>query len=203
VKKLLLILLVLFVGAGIYLSQSKNLHPAPIAGISITPTETIKPVKGVQTGAKSASFAPSKLRIPKINITASIEEVGLDAEKRMDVPKDDFDVGWYKYGAIPGEKGSAVLAGHFDTKKGGPAVFYRLSELKPNDQIIIIGENGEERTFVVTDTKIFKDETFPIPLVFSQDGSERLNLITCDGVFDKNQKNYTDRLVVFTKLKTS
>lgn len=148
-------------------------------------------------------FIPTTLKIPTLKINAPIESVGLDQEKRMDVPKDDMNVGWYKYGPIPGEKGSAVLAGHFDTKTGGAAVFYKLSELQVNDAVIIIGKNGEERIFVVTDKKIFKDETFPIPLVFSQDDTEHLNLITCDGVFDKNEKDYTDRLVVFTKLKKS
>jgi sortase A len=198
-RKIIIILLLIFVGAGIYLSQSK-LHPAPIVDVSPT---IVQSVKGVQTEIKTVSFVPSKLQIPKIKVDTTIESIGLDSEKRMDVPKDDFDVGWYKFGAIPGERGSAVLDGHFDTKKGGPAVFYRLSELRKDDSIVIVGKDGEKRTFVVTDTKIFKDATFPISLVFSQDDTERLNLITCDGVFDKNEKNYSDRLVVFSKLKKS
>lgn len=190
-KKITLILLFVLIGVGIYLSYGL-LHPAPIVDV---------PVKAIETKPQASSFVAERLMIPKIKVDAKVEQVGLDKEKRMDVPKDDMDVGWYKYGAVPGEKGSAVLAGHFDTKKGGPAVFYKLSELQVNDSVIIVGKNGEDRTFVVTDTKIFKDESFPISLVFSQDDTEHLNLITCDGVFDKNEKNYSDRLVVFTKLK--
>jgi sortase A len=195
VKKILLILFVFLIGVGIYVSQSDKLHPAPIVDATVSPQETISEIKNVQ------SFIPSKLIISKIGINTSIESVGLDGEKRMDVPKDDMNVGWYKYGAIPGEKGSAVLAGHFDTKSGGPAIFYRLSELKKGDSIIVTSKSKDERTFIVTEIQVFKDETFPISLVFSQDDTERLNLITCDGVFDNNEKNYTDRLVVFSELK--
>jgi sortase A len=195
VKKILLILFVFLIGVGIYVSQSDKLHPAPIVDATVSPQETISEIKNVQ------SFIPSKLIISKIGINTSIESVGLDGEKRMDVPKDDMNVGWYKYGAIPGEKGSAVLAGHFDTKSGGPAIFYRLSELKKGDSIIVTSKSKDERTFIVTEIQVFKNETFPISLVFSQDDTERLNLITCDGVFDNNEKNYTDRLVVFSELK--
>ena len=185
-KRLFFFLFLICIGVGSFLYLRRESAPTSIRE---------------EKSEKITPFSPSRLTIPKIGINVSIESVGLDKEKRMDVPTDDLDVGWYKYGTIPGEKGSAVIDGHFDTKAGGPAVFYKLSELKSGDSIIVIGKNGEERTFIVTETKTFKDANFPIPLVFSQDDTERLNLITCDGVFDKSEKNYSDRLVVFSTLK--
>jgi len=185
-KRLFFFLFLICIGVGSFLYLRRESAPTPIRE---------------EKSEKITLFSPSRLTIPKIGVNVPIEPVGLDKEKRMDVPTDDLDVGWYKYGTIPGEKGSAVIDGHFDTKAGGPAVFYTLSELKSGDSIIVSGKNGEERTFIVTETKIFKDANFPIPLVFSQDDTERLNLITCDGVFDKSEKNYSDRLVVFSTLK--
>lgn len=199
-KKLGILLLILIIGVGTYVFL-KRPQPAPVDSVEpITQDSSVPIVYGVYD-EKIEPFIPERLIIQKLHVNALIEDVGLDSEKRMDVPKDDMNVSWYKYGAIPGEMGSAVLAGHFDTKTGGQAVFYRLSELSKGDSIIVTGENGEERTFIVTDTKIFKDATFPIDLVFSKNDGKYLNLITCDGVFDQNEKSYSDRLVVFTILK--
>lgn len=195
-KKLVILLLILVIGAGTYVLL-KRPQPAPVVSVDSKSEESVKPVA---QKLESDSFIPQKLIIKKIQVNASVEEVGLDAEKRMDVPKEDMNVGWYKYGPKLGDVGSSVIAGHFDTKIGGQAVFYRLSELKKGDEIIVLGK-GSERTFVVTDVQIFKDESFPISLVFSQTDKRRLNLITCDGVFDNNQKNYSDRLVVFSEMR--
>jgi sortase A len=41
---------------------------------------------------------------------------------------------------------------------------------------------------------------FPLTEVFGDAEIPRLNLITCNGVWDKNSKNYSDRLVVYSKL---
>src|SRR5438105_1055108 len=52
---------------------------------------------------------PVSLSIPKIHVLANIEQVGLDKQNRMDVPKQTYNAGWYKFGFKPGETGSAVL----------------------------------------------------------------------------------------------
>lgn len=165
--------------------KEKEAIPSEVEGISIAP------VVGL----------PSRLIIPKLEVNADIEHVGLDEEKRMDVPQDDMNVAWYKLGGKPGDMGSAVLAGHFDTQEGSPAVFYKLSELSKGDEIQIQDENGNTQTFEVTEVRTYKDENFPIPLVFTQEDAKRLNLITCAGSFDESQKNYSDRTVAFSILR--
>jgi sortase A len=192
VKKFFIFLLLCIGGVGAFLYTSKQNAPTSGAALDFEATTPV-----------SLSTVPNRIIIPKLEVAAEIEHVGLDEEKRMDVPKDDMNVAWYKYGPKPGDPGSAVFAGHFDTKTGSPAVFNRLSELSTGDTIIVEGEGNNEKTFVVTEVKKFKDETFPVDLVFYQKGGKYLNLITCDGVFDAVQKNYSDRLVVFTKLKES
>ncbi len=146
---------------------------------------------------------PSKIVIPTLGLETQVEIVGQDSQGRMDVPKADANVAWYQLGAKPGEIGSAVVAGHYDSKTGGPAVFYELSSLQPGDEINVVGAQNEQLTFVVEKIETYKDATFPVKTVFSQNDARRLNLITCAGTFDKTAKNYSDRTVVFTKLKNS
>lgn len=144
---------------------------------------------------------PSRLIIEKIGVDTSIEHVGLAVDGRMDVPKEDMNVAWYQLGSIPGAKGSAVLAGHFDNPTGGPAIFFRLNELKAGDSIKVVAEDNTITEFTVTNIQVYKDATFPIDLVFNPNTESMLNLITCDGTFDTTAKNYSDRLVVFSEKK--
>ena len=52
----------------------------------------------------------------------------------------------------------------------------------------------------VTDKKIYEDAQAPLEKIFDQTGSaSRLNLVTCDGVWDKNTHNYNKRLVVYSE----
>ncbi len=50
----------------------------------------------------------------------------------MEIPADDHITGWYEPGYEPGSAGSAVIAGHVDSKKG-PAVFFYLTDLEEGD----------------------------------------------------------------------
>jgi len=167
------------------LGQSSNQPQRNTLSVTVTPED----------------FFPKRLYIPKIDVQSTIEQVGLDAQKRMDVPKLDMDVGWYKLGVKPGAQGSAVIAGHFDTKLGVPAVFYRLSELEEGDTIFVDDSSGKRQTFIVSKTASYDDAEFPINLVFTQNDAKRLNLITCAGDFNREERNYTKRLVVFSILK--
>jgi sortase (surface protein transpeptidase) len=144
--------------------------------------------------------SPKTIIIPKLNLQTSIESVGLDNQGRMDVPKDPNNVGWYNLGTVPGSVGSAVIDGHLDTKTG-PAVFYKLNTLSRGDVIKIIDDKNQTAEFTVTGKISYNDDNFPIDTVFSKNDTQRLNLITCDGVFNKQKQNYSNRLVVFSVLK--
>ena len=144
---------------------------------------------------------PEKLIIPKLNVRANVESVGEDDSGRMDVPKDDLNVAWWKYGAKPGGLGNAVLAGHLDTKIGDPAVFYELNNLEVGDEITVKDIENNTLTFIVSAKEIYIDDSFPLDEVFGATDKTRLNLITCTGYFDRGEKNYSDRLVVYSELK--
>ena len=72
---------------------------------------------------------PIEINIPKINVHASIEQVGQTKTYEMDVPKNAANAAWYVYGAKPGEDGNAVIDGHYDTPSGKPAVFFNLKKI--------------------------------------------------------------------------
>lgn len=143
---------------------------------------------------------PKTLEIPKINVDTTIESVGLDSKRNMDVPKDSDNVAWYNLGPKPGEPGSSVIAGHKDEVSGAPSVFWDLKKLEVGDKLLITDENGDIHTFSVTAKKEYPDADFPVEKVFSSKGPAMLNLITCEGVFNQTTKNYTHRTVIFSQL---
>lgn len=140
---------------------------------------------------------PVRLKIPAINVNAGIQQVGVTQTGEMDVPSNTVDAGWFKMGSRPGEKGSAVISGHFNGSSGEAGVFFNLYKLKAGDKLYIEDSNGKSIGFVVQESRTydpgFADE------VFSLSDSAHLNLVTCDGVWDGVKKSYSKRLVVFTR----
>ncbi len=156
------------------------------------------------------SGMPLQLRIPKIEVDAPFEPVGVLSDGSMGVPKRPERVGWYAFGPRPGEKGSAVVAGHRGWRSG-EAVFDRLNELLPGDTILVADADNKWHTFIVRGSKLF-DPQQETEEVFGRwpagtaaghgsTGSSGafLNLITCEGEWDRTAKQYTKRLVVFAE----
>lgn len=141
---------------------------------------------------------PVRLIIPLINVDAGIQQVGVTPKGDMDVPDNSIDVGWFKLGSRPGEKGSAVIAGHFNEINDQAGVFFNLYQLKKGDNIYIKDDRGTTIAFVVRESRLYDpgyaDE------IFSANDNAHLNLVTCDGVWDGAKKSYTKRLVVFADL---
>jgi hypothetical protein len=161
--------------------------PAPTA----TPAAAATPLP--------AAGLPRRLRIPRLRIDAAVEHVGLAPDGAMDAPKRFDTVGWYRLGTRPGDLGSAVIAGHFDSKTG-PAIFWRLRDLRPGDDIFVRGDDGVERRFVVEEAASYRFDQAPLERIFTAADRVRLNLITCGGSFDRHSQNYDQRLVVYATL---
>jgi sortase A len=174
----------LVLGFGVFgrLASSGNVlqepPPSPNSIVESSLAPVIAPVK-----------EPSFISIPKINVRARVEQVGLD----------ENNAGWYKLGVRPGETGNSVIAAHYDKKDGSPAVFYSLSGLEKGDEIIVEDGDGKETRFLVTKTASYPLESFPLQEVFGKSDKQMLNLITCEGVYDKSSKLYSHRLVVFSE----
>lgn len=145
--------------------------------------------------------APFHISIPAIGVSTTVEWVGLDENGDMDVPSGYDTVAWYERGARPGALGNAVIAGHLDSP-GGPAIFYRLRDLEPGDEITVTTHDGEELRFVVDRAASFTPDNAPRYEIFGPSSRANLNLITCGGVFDRTTGAYDERLVVYSTLVT-
>jgi LPXTG-site transpeptidase (sortase) family protein len=150
--------------------------------------------------AVSAADQPARLVIPSLKIDANIQYVGVNGRGEMGVPNNFTDVAWYKYGTVPGELGSAVIDGHVDNGLGLDGVFKHLGDIQKGDDVYLVRKSGEKLHYKVTDVAIYPYKSVPTDLVFSQNDAARLNLITCDGAWVKNDKTYDERLVVYTEL---
>lgn len=154
------------------------------------------------------SGMPLQLRIPRIAVEAPFEPVGVLADGSMGVPKQPDRVGWYAFGPRPGERGSAVVAGHRGWKNG-MAVFDRLSELRAGDTILVADAENVWHTFIVRGSKVYgpadsTDEVFGRDVAASVAGPKGkngvfLNLITCEGEWDRSAGQFTKRLVIFSE----
>ncbi len=151
-----------------------------------------------QEQTRPTAGLPIHLKIPSINVDASFEYVGLTPEGAMGVPKERSNIAWFELGPRPGEKGSAVIAGHYGWKNGKGSAFDNLYKLHKGDTLYIENEKGEITTFVVRESRRYDPEADASSVFGSNDGLAHLNLITCEGVWDAVSKSYSQRLVVFT-----
>jgi sortase (surface protein transpeptidase) len=96
---------------------------------------------------------------------------------------------------MPGQDGPAVISGHIDSKTG-PAVFYRLRDLRRGDTVRVRRADGAWLAFEVTGTARYAKASFPTAAVFGPVPGPVLRLITCTGSFDRASGHYLDNLVV-------
>lgn len=183
-------------------AQASDIQPA----VQSTPSAVISPsTAGPATGAvaeptaEPRGEAPIGLRIPSIGVDAGVQWVGVDETGAMQVPSNYTDVAWYELGPRPGERGNAVINGHLDSTTG-PAVFWDLITLQPGDEIIVRTHGDQELRFIVTGLESYRTEEAPLDRIFGPTDSRNLNLITCDGTFEQDVRQYDRRLVVYTVL---
>lgn len=144
--------------------------------------------------------SPSSIMIPSIGVDARVTPIATTETGAMEAPEVYSEVGWYRLGVAPGEVGRAVLAGHVDSRSG-PAVFYRLRDLKPGDVIeISVGVDRHTLRFVVRESARYPEDGAPLDQIFGASDRPELVLITCDGAFDRSRGSYDHRLVVFADL---
>jgi LPXTG-site transpeptidase (sortase) family protein len=142
---------------------------------------------------------PVSLEIPSLNVIAPIGEVGLTNSGAMATFPEAKKVAWYKYGAVPGEEGNAILAGHRDWN-GKLGSFFYLEKMKKGDLLKISYENGQTQTFVLSSLHIYPKDAVPKE-VMSLDGPARVTLITCGGAFKRSKGGYQSRVVGVFKMK--
>ncbi len=147
--------------------------------------------------------SPGRLQIPALGVSTTVVGLGLNADGSLQVPGNFSQAGWYRASPTPGALGPAVVVGHVDSAASGPAVFYRLAELRPGDGITIQRADGSTAVFTVIGVREYPKDHFPTGLVYANTSDAALRLITCGGGFDAVSGHYRDNIVVFATLTGS
>ncbi|MFD3502798.1 class F sortase [Streptomyces sp. NPDC058678] len=149
---------------------------------------------------------PQRVDIPYLGVQAPVVARGLDREGAIDPPPFGLSgvVGWYAGGVRPGAAGTALMVGHVDTETR-PAVFYKLSSLKPGETVRVIRDDGKVAEFTVDDVRVVTRDHFDAQQAYGprQTGRAELRLITCGGSFDRASRSYTANVIVSAYLTGS
>jgi sortase (surface protein transpeptidase) len=143
-----------------------------------------------------AVAAPVRLRIPQVRVDAALQQLGRAADGTVEVPSRPGAAGWYAQGPRPGQPGPAVILGHVDWTNR-PAVFFRLTELRPGATVYVVRSDGSTAAFRVTGSSRVPKTRFPTDLVYSPTLEPALRLVTCGGSFDHATRNYRDNVIVY------
>jgi sortase (surface protein transpeptidase) len=146
-----------------------------------------------------ATPVPVGVEIPRIGVVSSLDRLGRAPDGTVQEPSRWAVAGWYAPGTRPGDPGSAVILGHVDSK-GGPAVFFRLRELRRGDAVTIRRADGSSVRFVVQRTEQYPKDRFPTDEVYYPTLTPALRLVTCGGDFDATIGRYRSNLIVFATM---
>jgi hypothetical protein len=165
------------------------------------------------TRGYEATPDPVRLKIPRIGVDTGLQRLGLEQDGTVAVPEGPHQwdmAGWYAggthpddpKGTRPGDPGSAVILGHVDSRVDGPAVFFRLRELRRGDEIKVVRADGSTVRFAVDRTEQFPKSRFPTDDVYYPTGTPELRLVTCGGSFDATARHYRSNVIVFATLRS-
>jgi Sortase domain len=183
---------------------------AGCAGSGVVP-ETAPPSPLMTTDERTVPGAvvPTSVRVPAIDVDEpALLGLGVAPDGTAEVPQDFERVGWFdrtlaaqRAGAaaadvpVPTGRGPTVLLGHVDSR-AGPAVFFRLRDLRPGDVVEVGRSDGSVARYAVERTEQVAKDAFPTFAVFGATATDVLRLVTCAGDFDRGARSYIDNLVV-------
>ncbi len=168
-------------------------RPSPVA---VPSGRTVVPIS---VSAVQQTPKPVWLTIPAIGVKAPIINLGLNPNGTLQVPRTTTVVGWYTGSPRPGAIGSAVIAGHVDSRTG-VGIFFWLKNLRPGDRIYVRRADGTLAVFTVTLVRIYTKNDFPTATVYGPVPDAELRLITCGGTFDYARGSYLSNVVVYARL---
>ncbi len=178
-------------------------HPPPGSvgvGLAAGPFGPIGRITGSFKRFKHTTVAkPAWLVIPAIGVSTPLVRLGLTAQNTLQVPPTAVVAGWYSGSPRPGQIGSAIIAGHIDSRLG-PGVFYHLGQLRRSQYIYVILANHTVAVFQVTGLRTYVKSNFPRNAIYGPVPDAELRLITCGGTFDYATGTYLSNVVVYAVL---
>ena len=182
---------------GLLLTRHSTPAMRPVAaGVGALPAPTGPIVAPPQSPDPPPAARPVSLTIPLIGVKTNLITLGLTASGALQVPPTFSVAGWYTGSPRPGAIGSAIIVGHIDSTSG-PAVFYRLSELRRGDDVYVRRADGTMVMFRVTAVQQYLKDEFPTQAVYGPTPDAELRLITCGGAFDYATGHYLSNIVVY------
>ncbi len=170
--------------------SSVSTSPPPLPAPAVTKTVTVP------------RSVPVSIRIPAIGVSAPVMQLGLNADKTIQVPPlaNANLAGWYKYGPSPGQPGPAVIVGHIDSAASGGEVFYRLRDMTKGQLIYVTLADGKTETFAVYGLQQAPKTDFPTARVYGHTRDAELRLVTCGGTFNPAAGSYESNIIVYAHL---
>jgi sortase (surface protein transpeptidase) len=170
-------------------AERQRLSPRALSGEDLAPRPG-KPLIDAQAAH------PRWIRIPAVGVSAPVVALGLNPDRTLEVPRSWDATGWYTGGPEPGERGPAVIAGHVDSTSG-PAVFYRLGQLRRGAMVRIRRADRSVVDFRVEGVERWPKDRFPTRRVYRPTVRSTLRLITCGGTFNGATGHYLDNVIVY------
>jgi LPXTG-site transpeptidase (sortase) family protein len=217
-RAVLAIALVCLVMAAVACSGGGDEDATPISGTDTTPQSagpfvgaTVPPQPATPTpAAQTEPAAPSppapgegaqlvRLVIPKAKVDNRVVVKGLNDRREMEDPGSRDEVAWYNFSALPGFGSNAVLSGHVDWYTGERGVFWFLRDLKEGDEAQVHYSDGTVLNYRITRVEVYGANDAPVAEITGPTSADRLTMITCDGVFQRSNGDYTQRRVVFAE----
>lgn len=146
---------------------------------------------------------PTAITVPSIGVDSRLLPLGLTPDGALDVPRPPHEdlAGWYTGSATPGERGTAVILGHRDSRRSGPSVFHRLGALEPGRTVRVRRADGTTAVFTVDTVRRHTKHDFPATAVYGHTPHASLRLITCGGPLRDGR--YLDNIVAYAHLSAT
>ena len=192
--------------AGCAAGGGRGAEPLPAAAAQTTGSTAagVDAARGFHsTRGYRGTPVPVRLEIARIEVSTGLQRLGRDRHRAVEVPSGPHrwdTAGWYAAGTRPGDPGSAVILGHVDSRSG-PAVFYRLRELRRGDLVEVARADGSTVRFTVQRTEQYDKRRFPTAEVYYPTLTPALRLVTCGGEFDATAGHYRSNIIVFATLR--
>ena len=181
--------------------QESTPAPTETATNTATPTNTPPPTPTATPTPFNGKVA--RLKIPRFNVDAPIEDLAINSRNELDTPKDtNRSVGWYYIYDKPGFGGNALFSAHV-YYHSIPAPFVSLAKSAEGDKIVVQMENGTEYTYSVISNKRYNRDTIDMGAIIwpkeKADYDEWITLITCGSELDSTGQEYVSRDVIVAK----
>lgn len=197
--------ILLFAGVACSGSDAEEPEPTPVPPAEASATPTATPTTPPAPTATPTPFdgKVARLKIPRFNVDAPIEELAINDRNELDTPKDENRaVGWYYIYDKPGWGGNAIFSAHV-YYHSIPAPFVNLAKSAEGDEVIVVMEDGTQYRYTVISNKRYHRDNMPMGDIIwpkeKADYDEWITLITCGGELDSTGQEYVSRDVVVAK----